>query len=85
MWITFKENSFDEKLLFQKTLEKGINYSEDDKYYRFQLLPEDTYNLDYKKYGFDIAIINEKGEKKTLLNKGVLEILEHYTKKNNEV
>lgn len=85
MWITFKENSFDEKLLFQKTLEKGINYSEEDNYYRFQLLPEDTHNLDYKKYGFDIAIINEKGEKKTLLNNGVLEILEHYTKKVNEV
>lgn len=85
MWITFKENTYTNKALFQKTLENGISYSEEDNYYRFNIESKDTENIPYGKYGFDIAIINEVGEKKTLLADGVLEIQEHYTNKNNEV
>lgn len=85
MWITFKYTYNDNEMLFQKTLENGIIYSEEDNYYRFQLLPEDTNNLAYGTYGFDIAILNESGEKKTLLNNGKLEVVHHYTKKENEV
>lgn len=85
MWITFKIDSQRKKALFQKTLDNGIEYSETDNYYRFQILPDDTAELCYGKYGFDIAILNENGEKRTLLNKGVLTILEHYTKQHNEV
>lgn len=85
MWITFKDTCICDDSIFQKTLENGITYNEEDNYYRFQILPEDTYNLPYGTYGFDIAIINEDGEKKTLLKKGTLEIVEHYTHKCNEV
>jgi hypothetical protein len=85
MWITFKDTCACNDALFQKTLENGITYNEQDNYYRFQLLSEDTHNLAYGIYGFDIAIINESGEKKTLLTNGTLEILKHYTKKCNEV
>ena len=85
MWITFKQKFSHEEPLFQKTLEDGIEYSEEDNYYRFKLLSEDTAELPFGLYGFDIAIINEEGEKKTLLNNGVLDIVEHYTKKCNEV
>lgn len=83
MWITFKKNSNCNESLFQKTLEDGITFEEG--YYKFQLFSEDTYELNYGVYGFDIAIINEQGEKKTLLNDGELEIVRHYTKKRNEV
>jgi len=85
MWITFKNSCFCDDALFQKTLENGITYNETDNYYRFQLLPEDTCKLKYGTYGFDIAIINEAGEKKTLLKNGQLNIVEHYTHKCNEV
>lgn len=85
MWITFKENTYTNEVLFQKTLEDGINYSEEDNYYRFNIKSEDTENMPYGMYGFDIAIINEEGEKKTLLNDGVFEVRKHYTKKQNEV
>lgn len=86
MWITFKKNSSYEKCLFQKSLENGtITYNEADNYYRFQISPEDTQELNYGVYGFDVAIINEANEKITLLNKGVLELVEHYTHKSNEV
>lgn len=84
MWITFKTNAYS-KMLFQKILNNGITYNEIDNYYRFQILPADTAKLSYGDYGFDIAIINELGEKKTLLNDGILKILQHYTDKDNEV
>ena len=85
MWITFKETCNCEDALFQKTLGNGITYNEADNYYRFQLSSEDTCDMAYGVYGFDIAIINELGEKKTLLHNGTLEIFKHYTKKCNEV
>lgn len=85
MWITFKKDSKSERALIQKTLENGIEYNDSDNYYRFRLFPEDTVNLCYGTYGFDVAIINENGEKLTLLNNGVLKLVDHYTTKNNEV
>ena len=86
MWITFKNGCWCNEFLFQKTLEnEGIKYSEEDNYYRFKIKSEDTCNLNYGTYYFDIAILNEQGEKKTLLNNGELVILKHYTEKCNEV
>jgi hypothetical protein len=85
MWITFKETCNCDEHLFQKTLENGITYNETDNYYRFQIQSEDTAELPYGLYGFDIAILNEAGKKKTLLRDGILELLKHYTKKKNEV
>lgn len=86
MWITFKKSCSCDEALFQKTLENGgIKYDETDNYYRFLLESDDTCKLAYGTYGFDIAILNEIGEKKTLLKDGELEIVKHYTKKCNEV
>lgn len=85
MWITFKNDYYNSESVFQKTLDNGIIYSEEDNYYKFQIEKEDTEKLKIGTYGFDIAIINESGDKKTLLNNGVLELLSHYTKKENEV
>lgn len=85
MWITFKDGIKDINVAFQKTLDNGIDYNEEDFFYRFQIKKEDTEELPVGTYGFDIAIINENGEKKTLLNNGILMILDHYTQKENEV
>ena len=83
MWITFKRSCSCDECLFQKTLEDGITF--EDGYYKFQLLSNDTCHLAYGTYCFDVAILNESGEKKTLLNNGELEIVKHYTHKKNEV
>lgn len=83
MWITFKESCNCVESLFQKTLDNGITF--DGEYYKFQIESDDTSNLAYGTYGFDIAIINEAGEKKTLSNNGELKIVKHYTMKSNEV
>lgn len=85
MWITFKRTPDCKEALFQKTLEKGISFSEEDYYYRFKLASEDTCNLLCGNYGFDIKIINENGDTKTLLNNGVLRLITNYTHKENEV
>lgn len=85
MWITFKIGTWCDDALFQKTLEKGIKYSEEDNYYRFRLESEDTCDLDYGTYYFDIAIINEQGEKKTLKKECELVVEKHCTEKCNEV
>lgn len=85
MWITFKRTTECKDALFQKTLENGISFSEEDYYYRFKLASDDTCNLEYGNYGFDIKIINESGETKTLLNHGVLRLVTNYTHKENEV
>lgn len=85
MWITFKKGTWCDDCLFQKKLGDGITYSEKDNYYRFKLESEDTCDLDYGTYYFDVAIINEQDEKKTLLKDGELEIEKHCTEKCNEV
>lgn len=85
MWVTFKTDTNTENALFQKSLGNGIEYSEADNYYRFSLQPDDTANICCGNYGFDIAIIDENGNKITLLNDGVLKIVSHYTRKCNEV
>lgn len=85
MWITFKETTNCSKALFQKTLENGITFSSNDNHYRFQLQPEDTENLSYGEYTFDIKVINENNDKKTILEDGILEVKDHSTHKCNEV
>ena len=85
MWITFKKDTKNDKALIQKTLDNGIEYNSEDNFYRFRLEHEDTANLCYGNYGFDVAIINENGDRITLLNNGVLSVVDHYTKQSNEV
>lgn len=85
MWITFKRSIDDKDAVIQKTLTDGITYSTDDHYYRFSLDEEDTNGLECDVYGFDIAIKDENGDKKTLLVDGTLRIMPHYTDTSNEV
>ena len=85
MWITFKSDYDNITPIFQKALFKDISYNQEDNFYRFKIESKDTENLSLGTYGFDIAIINENGDKKTLLNDGKLKIVHHYTKKANEV
>lgn len=83
-YFTVKDNFYSKELVFQKRLDdKTITFDEKDSFYKFQIQSEDTEKLPYKKLMFDIAIKNERGEKKTL-KKGVLKILEHTTFKENE-
>lgn len=83
-YVTIKKNTYTKKYLFQKRLDdETITFNESDNFYRFQIKSEDTQDLPYGKYKFDIAIKDENGDKKTL-KKGTLEVVEHCTFKENE-
>ena len=84
-WFTVKRDCCDSEVVIQKKLsDGGITYNEEDNYYRFQILPEDTCSLNYGTYGFDIAVKFAENDKHTPLNAGLLTVKKHFTHKNNE-
>lgn len=85
MYITFKNDEYEKDALFQKRLNNGtIEYSKSDNYYRFEIVPEDTDDLDYGNYFFDITIRNNHNKKITI-KKGYLAVTKSSTHKENEV
>lgn len=69
------KNNFDDEPIFTKSLGDGIeldHIENDDYYYRVRIAPEDTEDLEPKKYYYDLEI-SVNGERYTLL-KGILDI-----------
>lgn len=60
IYITFKRRTDSKEALFQKRLTTGQITKDEDGYYHFGILPEDTDDLDYSKYYFDIELYNKK-------------------------
>lgn len=83
IFITFKKNHYTEDVLFQKTLENKDIMKDEENYYHFFIEPNDTDELEYKNYVFDIEILKlESKIKQTIL--GELQILEEVTFTSNE-
>lgn len=73
-YLTVK-NNYDDEPLFQKTLGNGIELEHidgEDYYYTIRIAPEDTENLEPKKYYYDFEI-NVNDDTFTIL-KGILDI-----------
>lgn len=83
LFFTVKSSYYTKNYLFQKRLDKDINFSEEDNYYRFTINPKDTDNLDYGNYVYDIETIN--GDIVKTIAKGILKIKEEVTFAENEV
>ena len=84
MYITFKPNDLQVEYVIQKVMSKNeIEYDADTKYWKFELEPEDTNNLTYDNYLFDIEIITEENKVKTICE-GILTILPEITFASNE-
>lgn len=83
MYFTVKYSYDDEEAIFQKTLENGIRYNEDDNYYYMTIKPQDTDGLPYAQLVYDIEII--VGSKKTTIAIGTIDVLREVTFPNNEV
>ena len=81
MWFTVKLTSNSSKNLIQKTLENGINFT-DDGYYHIEIKPMDTKELSYGDYVYDIQIEND-GIVKTL-KFGTLKLEEEVTFEGGE-
>lgn len=69
IYITFKENTTDEKVLFQKKLTDDTITKDQDSFYHFAIKPEDTNKLKYREYVFDIELYIEDAETGTTLVK----------------
>ena len=73
--FTCKANFDDEDVLFHKELEKGINFSKQERnklFYIVRIAPEDTENLEAGMYYYDLSI-ELNGDVFTILN-GALKI-----------
>lgn len=73
IYFTVKENYEVVDYIFQKKLNDGIEYSDEDQCYHFTINPEDTDALDYKDYVYDVQVVrNETRE-------GSAQVKEKYT------
>lgn len=80
-WFSVKTNDMKKETVIQKTIE-DMEFGE-DYYYRFTINPEDTNNLQYGEYVYDVEVIQE-GYKQTI-SKGTFTLDYEVTFVNNEV
>lgn len=84
MYFTVKNNDTENDYIFQKSLgDNTISYDEETYYYYVTIDPEDTNNLDYGTYYYDIEIITNNKVK--TISIGTLSITSEITFSSNEV
>lgn len=81
LYFTIKNNNYEKDFLIQKTLENGI-IKDEENYYHVEILPEDTNDLKYKEYVYDLEVITDT-YKKTIAS-GTLLLKEETTFVVNE-
>lgn len=72
MWFTVKKNYNSTDTLIQKTLLNDIVFDDETKYYHVTIQSEDTRELNYGDYVYDIQIMN--GEIVQTIAKGSLKL-----------
>lgn len=61
VYFTVKENFSTDEYIFQKTINNGIEFDEESNAYIVKIEIDDTENLDYKDYVYDIAFTRNSG------------------------
>lgn len=82
VYFTVKRYENDRKALIQKTIDDMI-FDKDSGYYSLTFFPEDTENMSFGNYVYDILVIDEKYKK--TVSKNVFTIVGNVTHKGNEV
>lgn len=82
IYITFKNNCKTNDYLFQKKLSDGSVIATSDGEYQFTIKPEDTDDLQFGTYVFDIELIYGSQLKQTFI--GDLELTKEVTFASNE-
>ena len=82
LFFTIKYDSNMEEYLIQKTIGDGIRFNSIDNYYYITLLPEDTDNLPYGNYYYDIEVITDNY--KQTIARGNFDLTDEYTFARNE-
>ena len=80
IYFTIKENGYKQEYVLQKTLD-DMEFDE-DYYYHITIRPEDTDNLDYGTYMYDVEVIQD-GNKTTTIGEFI--IGEEITFASNEI
>ena len=83
IYMSCKKSVKDTDVLFQKSLSSGTIVKLGDGNYQFRIEPEDTNNLQFGEYVFDIELIYENDIKQTIY--GTLRLSEEVTTAKNEV
>lgn len=81
MYLTIKQNEYEKQALIQKIFDDGIRFENSTYYVDF--VPEDTDDLSFGEYVYDIEIIN--GDVKKTIKKDTFIIESEVTHKENEV
>lgn len=84
IYFTVKNSHYSHDFLFQKRLSDGSIASDGEGGYSIFIDPEDTDNLDFGEYEFDIEIIKRSSAIKRTFT-GILCLTEEVTHANNEV
>ena len=82
LYFTVKKDAYSTDIVIQKTRGNGITKT-DDGYIHVRLESDDTAELDYGTYGYDITIKTTSGIVKTLTI-GTITLTEEYTFKGDE-
>lgn len=82
-YFTVKEKLTHEEYIFQKKYGDGITYNSQTGLYEIRLSPEDTCDLDFASYKFDIKVKIGEEIVKTIL-RGVLILMINVTHRCNE-
>lgn len=82
VYFTVKRSEYEDDFLFQKRLNEGIVIDKDF-IYNVEITPEDTNDLDFGDYIYDIEIV--AGDKPKTIDKGVFKITYEVTTAKNEV
>ena len=82
IYFTVKETNYTNDMIFQKTID-DMTFDE-EYYYHFTILPEDTNDLEYGDYKYDIEVKIGDTYVKTI-SKGIFKIEDETTHATNEV
>ena len=58
MWFTVKDSYYTEKIRIQKTLDNGIEFTDEDGFYHITIEHDDTKDMPYGSYVCDIQVEN---------------------------
>lgn len=80
LFFTVKSNQYLNEFLFQKTINDMV--IDDEGFWHFEILPEDTNNLKFRRYVYDLEVI--QGGVKTTISKGDFNVTYEVTYQINE-
>lgn len=78
MYFTLRKNEYSDLILIKKKLDEGITFDEKDFYYRVEIDPKDTDDLDYGSYFYDVEVITDDYTK--TIKKDYIEITKESTR-----